>query len=94
MKTTATFEKAIEISDGGTGGVMVKTFAPNQEWQGSSPTSIMAFFFFPLLTPMPWNSLSSTPSNEEMSLTTSFGGDVKPSVLGDLAQLTSSYSRP
>ena len=31
-----------------TGGVMVKTCAPNLKLQGSGPTSVRAFFSFPL----------------------------------------------
>ena len=43
---------------------MVKIHAPDLESHGLSPTSVRAFFSFPLS--MPWNSLSSTPSNEEV----------------------------
>ena len=35
---------------GGSGGLMVKTHAPNLESHGSSPTSVRAFFSFPLFS--------------------------------------------
>ena len=44
-----------------TGGLMVNT-----ESQGSSPTSVRVFSVSPCLTSMPWSSLSSTPSIEEV----------------------------
>ena len=56
------------IELGGTGGLMVKTRALDMVLQGSSPTSVRAFFLslFLWLTSMPWSSFSSTPSNEEV----------------------------
>ena len=49
------------------GALVVKTCALNLVSQGSSPTSVRAFFSLSLcLTLMPWSSLSSTPSNEEV----------------------------
>ena len=51
------------VVNGGTGGLMVKTRALDLVSQGSSPTSVRAFFSLSLcLTSMPWSSLSSTPS--------------------------------
>ena len=53
---------------GGSGGLMVKTRASNLESQGSSPASVRAFFFSLslCLTSIPWSSLRSTLSNEEV----------------------------
>ena len=44
----------------------LKTHALDLESQSSSPTSVRDLFSFPCLTSMPWSSLSSTQSNEEV----------------------------
>ena len=49
------------------------------------------FLYFPTL---PWSLLNSTLVNEEVFHTASFGGDVKPSVPGDLTRLAFGYFRP
>ena len=51
------------------------------------------FYLSPCLTLMPWSSLSSTQSNEEVFHRIPRRG-CKPSVSGDLARLASCYSRP
>ena len=49
------------------GGLMVKILALDLVSQGLSPTSQGFFLSFPFcLTSMPWSSLISTPSNEEV----------------------------
>ena len=48
---------------GGTGGVMVKTHALDLESQGLSPTTVWAFFSFPLFN---LNALESTQLYEEV----------------------------
>ena len=51
---------------------------------GSSPTMQCHRYLF-LHRALPRSLLSSTPKSEEVTVTASFGGDVKPSVPGDLA---------
>ena len=60
--------------EGGTSGLLVKVLACNRKVAGSSPTRIRLF--------SPMSVLSSTLKNEEVFITASFGGDVKPSVPG------------
>ena len=73
---------------------MVKTRALNLVSQGLSPTSVRAFFSLALcLTSIP-GVHSALPHQMRRCFTASFGGDVKPSVPGDLGRLASGYSRP
>ena len=60
--------------EGGTSGLLVKVLACNRKVAGSSPTRVRLF--------SPMSVLSSTLKNEEVFITASFGGDVKPLVPG------------
>ena len=60
--------------DCGTSGLLVKVLACNRKVAGSSPTRVRLF--------PPMSVLSSTLKNEEVFITASFGGDVKPLVPG------------
>ena len=58
----------------GTSGLLVKVLACNRNVAGSSPTRYRLF--------SPMSILSSTLKNEEVFITTSFGGDAKLLVPG------------
>ena len=68
----------------------LKNRAPNLESHGSSPTSVRAFFSFPLFN---LNALELVNSTPRRCFTASLGDNVKPSVPGDLARLASGCSR-
>ena len=65
----------------GASGLLVKVLTCNQMVAGSSPTRYRLFF-------LPMIIVSSTLKNEEVFLTASFGGDVKPSVPGELVNIS------
>ena len=66
---------------GGSSGLLIKVLACNRKVAGSSPTRVRLF-----LSPM--SLLSSTLKNEKVFITASFGGDVKPSVPGELVNIS------
>ena len=92
MFTILELGRANLANSGGTSGLLVKVLACNRKVAGSSPTRVRLF--------SPMSVLSSTLKNEEVFITASFGGDVKPSVPGSwlilatCAILASSLSKP
>ena len=71
-KLNSAYKEVIIV--GGTSGLLVKVLACNRKVAGSSPTRVRLF--------SPMRVLSSTLKNEEVFITASFGGDVKPLVPG------------
>ena len=61
---------------------------------GVVSSSVRAFFLQTLVSPHCPRVHSALPQKMRRCFTTSFGGDVKPSVPGDLARLAPGYSRP
>ena len=62
---------------GGTGGLTVKTHAPDLELHSSSPTTVRAFFSFPLFNLNALKFNSALPHQMRRCFTASFGGDVR-----------------